>query len=104
MSNLQYIYTIHNTYHLQKKLPNYKRTSTLTRITCPTQEICFHILLPQDVFHSKGVFVDCYCPPKHPVILVCHFIQVCQGIVVHLECKRSASQVKFEPLDTLYNC
>ena len=48
----------------------HKNISTLTRITCPTEEVSSYVLLPWDVFHSKGVFLDCYCTPKHSVVLV----------------------------------
>ena len=81
----------------------HENMSTLTRITCPTEEIHSHFLLPLDVFHSKGVFLDCYCPPKHSVVLVHRVLLVPQGLVVRLERKPSASKVEFKPLDTPYN-
>ena len=44
---------------------------TLTRIPCSTKEIRSHVpFLSWDVFHSKGVLLDCYRPPKYSVVLV----------------------------------
>ena len=103
------IYTTKNklntNYHITKEITKiHDNISALTRITCPTEEIRSHVLLPWDVFHSKGVFLDCYCPPKHLVVLVYRVLLVPQGLVVRLERKASASQVEFKPLDTPHNC
>ena len=47
-----------------------KKISTLTRITCPTEKKKSAPKFSFPVFHSKGVFMDCYCQPKHSVVLV----------------------------------
>ena len=49
-------------------------TNISTRITCPTEEVSSYVLLPWNVLHPKGVFLDCHCPPKHSVVLVRRFL------------------------------
>ena len=66
-------YTFPRDYHITKEITKlYENISTLIRITCPAEEVSSHLLLPWDVFHSKGVFLDRYCPPKYSVHLVRH--------------------------------
>ena len=57
-------YKLYTNYYITKEITNIS-------ITCPAQEIRSYVLLPWDVLHPKGVFLDCHCPPKPSIILVC---------------------------------
>ena len=61
-------YKLYTNYYITKKITN---ISTLTRITCPVQEVSSNVLLSWYVFNSKGVFLNRYRPPEHSVVLVC---------------------------------
>ena len=61
------ISTIQNTNYIQITILQKKLS---TRITCPTEVVSSYVLLTWDAFHSKGVFLYCYRPPEHSVVLV----------------------------------
>ena len=60
-----------NTNCIQITTKEITNISTLTRITCPAQKVRSYVLLPWDVLHPKGVFLDRFRPPEHLVVLVC---------------------------------
>ena len=65
--------TIQNTNHQNTnyiQIITKEITNISTRVTCPAQEVSSYVLLPWNVFHSKGIFLYRYSPPEHSVILV----------------------------------